>query len=191
MKFPRHGFTMRGAETLFDKDHHVIDLIIPPDINQYVDEKLGITLLKIREKFIKLLAEKKESDKQKNEAEFNYPVDVGRDDSKFKKNLDESGEITNMCLKITVSFFSSFDEYKKILKTSKHYNDLMEKIKKNSVTCTKAQKTFDEFEFKNFCGFCAKRTQNLLICTGCKKIKYCNQNCQKSHWKLHKQNCKI
>ena len=28
-------------------------------------------------------------------------------------------------------------------------------------------------------------------CTGCKLVYYCNRNCQKKDWKLHKSSCKM
>ncbi len=30
----------------------------------------------------------------------------------------------------------------------------------------------------------------LLQCSRCKKVKYCNTDCQKENWKIHKKNCK-
>lgn len=36
----------------------------------------------------------------------------------------------------------------------------------------------------------AKGKPKILMCTGCKKIKYCSRACQKAHWKIHKPKCK-
>ena len=43
------------------------------------------------------------------------------------------------------------------------------------------------------CGFCATvapATVNLLQCSACRSINYCNSTCQKSHWNIHKPICK-
>ena len=29
----------------------------------------------------------------------------------------------------------------------------------------------------------------IQLCSGCKKVAYCNSQCQKSHWKIHKKTC--
>merc|ERR1712048_1350980 len=38
------------------------------------------------------------------------------------------------------------------------------------------------------CRGCWKRT-GTMICRRCNKLKYCSQECQKSHWLIHKQFC--
>ena len=46
---------------------------------------------------------------------------------------------------------------------------------------------------KTYCGGCgAENKSDLLTCSRCKVIMYCNINCQKRHWKEggHKQECK-
>ena len=42
---------------------------------------------------------------------------------------------------------------------------------------------------ENFCDFCQSQSQSLLQCSGCGWASYCNQKCQKSHWKIHKKQC--
>ena len=39
------------------------------------------------------------------------------------------------------------------------------------------------------CGFCGK-TNDVKLCSGCKKESYCSRECQVSHWKIHKIDCK-
>lgn len=40
------------------------------------------------------------------------------------------------------------------------------------------------------CGSCGKELNDrILMCSGCKKIAYCDSLCQKTHWKLHKKTC--
>lgn len=40
------------------------------------------------------------------------------------------------------------------------------------------------------CGFCGAEKKNLSKCSRCKSVFYCSKECQKSHWKAHKPNCK-
>ncbi|CAG5123223.1 unnamed protein product, partial [Candidula unifasciata] len=42
-----------------------------------------------------------------------------------------------------------------------------------------------EFE----CANCGKRAYNMKSCTRCWWAKYCNRECQGSHWGLHKREC--
>ena len=41
------------------------------------------------------------------------------------------------------------------------------------------------------CGFCGAEKENLSKCSRCKSVFYCSKECQKSHWKAHKANCKL
>lgn len=46
-------------------------------------------------------------------------------------------------------------------------------------------------KFKFQCAECQKPLQNhFFICGGCKRLKYCNQDCQKKNWKNHQEECK-
>ncbi len=43
------------------------------------------------------------------------------------------------------------------------------------------------------CGHCSKQESacgDFKRCNRCKKIVYCSRNCQTSHWKMHKKECK-
>lgn len=40
---------------------------------------------------------------------------------------------------------------------------------------------------KSICGLCAKKAE--YFCGKCRLVKYCSQNCQKVHWKVHKKFC--
>ena len=40
------------------------------------------------------------------------------------------------------------------------------------------------------CAFCAAEKTNLSKCSRCRSVFYCSKECQKSHWKVHKPNCK-
>jgi len=42
------------------------------------------------------------------------------------------------------------------------------------------------------CSYChnpAKEGESLKLCSRCKKVQYCGQDCQKNHWKEHKLEC--
>ena len=40
------------------------------------------------------------------------------------------------------------------------------------------------------CAACGKEGDSLKACTACKLVKYCNRDCQISHRKQHKKECK-
>ena len=41
-----------------------------------------------------------------------------------------------------------------------------------------------------FCENCASEIEDkILVCSSCKKVAYCNRQCQKAHWKAHKKTC--
>lgn len=66
---------------------------------------------------------------------------------------------------------------------------------------TEFQELYDQMMFapptsskradKFSCDFCSKPSSNkLLLCSRCKKVAYCNKECQKAAWKAHKSVCK-
>ena len=40
------------------------------------------------------------------------------------------------------------------------------------------------------CAACGKSSDNLKACTACHLVKYCNRECQISHWPKHKKFCR-
>ena len=42
---------------------------------------------------------------------------------------------------------------------------------------------------KKECGLCQKTGDGLNACARCNVVYYCDRECQKLHWKLHKPNC--
>lgn len=53
------------------------------------------------------------------------------------------------------------------------------------------QKCFSSAELQQFisCDNCCKRMQHRLRCGRCKLALYCNRDCQRAHWSLHKPYC--
>jgi hypothetical protein len=52
----------------------------------------------------------------------------------------------------------------------------------------KSRKTARE-KFRQ-CHNCDKVIQgSIRVCSSCKKVCYCNRECQKAHWKKHKKSC--
>lgn len=39
------------------------------------------------------------------------------------------------------------------------------------------------------CLFCDKQKEGLLVCSRCRAAWYCDRECQKAHWKIHKATC--
>ncbi|CAE7112491.1 unnamed protein product [Rhizoctonia solani] len=46
-----------------------------------------------------------------------------------------------------------------------------------------------ELEPGNSCWKCGNTSRPLLVCTKCKRAKYCSKDCQVTHWKEHKSEC--
>lgn len=46
-----------------------------------------------------------------------------------------------------------------------------------------------DIELKKVCCYCKSLKDTMKICGKCKIAYYCDINCQKSHWKIHKPNC--
>lgn len=44
-------------------------------------------------------------------------------------------------------------------------------------------------ESSNSCAYCNKSSVELLRCSGCRNAFYCSKECQRAHWKTHKQQC--
>lgn len=40
------------------------------------------------------------------------------------------------------------------------------------------------------CGNCGKYEAKMKLCQDCMAVRYCNRECQTSHWKIHKKECK-
>ena len=40
------------------------------------------------------------------------------------------------------------------------------------------------------CNNCQSTTRNISACAGCKKVAYCNEECQRADWRRHKADCK-
>ena len=45
----------------------------------------------------------------------------------------------------------------------------------------------EKFRFCENCG--SEIEDKILVCSSCKKVAYCNRQCQKAHWKSHKKTC--
>lgn len=43
--------------------------------------------------------------------------------------------------------------------------------------------------YLNICSTCSAPGKSLLKCGQCRSVFYCNTNCQKAHWKVHKKTC--
>jgi hypothetical protein len=40
------------------------------------------------------------------------------------------------------------------------------------------------------CSGCAARGAHFKLCSACRTVAYCNQDCQRAHWKEHKPACR-
>ena len=43
---------------------------------------------------------------------------------------------------------------------------------------------------KRHCANCGERNSEMKKCADCGKVQYCSRECQKKHWKVHKEHCK-
>ena len=41
------------------------------------------------------------------------------------------------------------------------------------------------------CSYCDTDSSHNLLCSGCKRVYYCDRWCQRNHWRLHKMNCVV
>ena len=46
------------------------------------------------------------------------------------------------------------------------------------------------FIMSEVCAACGEASDSLKTCISCKQVKYCNRECQISHWPKHKKLCK-
>lgn len=76
------------------------------------------------------------------------------------------------------------DRYRDLMHTCKGFTDIMDQVD----TMHKVNKRINR-KYNTHCAFCDKRFPKYK-CTGCNKVYYCTSQCQKSHWKNHKQECK-
>ena len=58
---------------------------------------------------------------------------------------------------------------------------------KNTCNCLKVE---EDKEGENKCAYCNQSNGKLFQCTGCRSVKYCDKNCQRSDWTNHKTVCK-
>ncbi|XP_064406286.1 uncharacterized protein LOC135351251 [Halichondria panicea] len=63
------------------------------------------------------------------------------------------------------------------------------KATKSEATKSEATSQKQIVEDKERCAYCWKSTPSLKSCAKCRKIMYCGRECQKSHWKTHKNDC--
>ena len=72
--------------------------------------------------------------------------------------------------------------------SSKPSAEIPDTVSSSATDSKRSKVTFrDKF---NTCSFCeAPISDRIRICSGCRKVCYCNSRCQKSHWKTHKRNC--
>ena len=79
------------------------------------------------------------------------------------------------------------DGGRKILKTAaaQHANDEETRVRANVILHV-IQGVNDE----DRCHQCHVTSEDLMFCSRCKKVLYCNRDCQKEDYKLHKMVCK-
>lgn len=46
-------------------------------------------------------------------------------------------------------------------------------------------------KFYRICLWCNKYDISAKVCSGCNSVYYCNLDCQRNHWKIHKKQCNI
>jgi hypothetical protein len=40
------------------------------------------------------------------------------------------------------------------------------------------------------CGECGKNRSDMKVCGGCREVRYCDKDCQRSHWAVHRKKCR-
>ena len=72
----------------------------------------------------------------------------------------------------------------------KGVNELVQPYMSTAVTNPQYRmQAVKEYESKRKCSFCGTRSDDLKKCGRCGEAQYCGQDCQKAHWKEHKQAC--
>jgi len=91
-------------------------------------------------------------------------------------------------------------EFKQEQAQKRHRNEnlpeIMRKLRtqerKNSRITAETKAILDTLENNTTCKYCTKWGNNLLVCSGCKKARYCSEGCQKKDWKRrHKSECLV
>lgn len=80
-------------------------------------------------------------------------------------------------------------EFENFLKTMQD-NFLIKTIANAWPYDEKRQVDIHTFSPKPMCNNCHKRPDTLLKCSSCKSVEYCNRNCQKAHWPVHRDACR-
>lgn len=60
---------------------------------------------------------------------------------------------------------------------------------KKNAKCDSAKKLSQVEGVEMSCAYCGTFSQKLLKCGKCRTVEYCGKECQKKHWKTHKNNC--
>jgi hypothetical protein len=87
----------------------------------------------------------------------------------------------------------SIDESKHRISCKLHFGDAPEPVSAPSDPVLPAKpksKSHSQADTKRACANCGTEALILKACGGCKTARYCNVDCQRAHWVVHKASCK-
>lgn len=130
-------------------------------------------------------ADKKKKKRKKNKKKGRRPWEEDEEDDEEEKTHNPVTDKEN--LSTDLSSLSPVEESSssmQLVGKEKGTHKAAAVVRENDAERRKTAR--DKFPNCENCGVAIKR---IHVCSGCRKVAYCNSQCQRTHWKTHKKSC--